>query len=387
MATGVLRVLWRGALIATIIAGGVASSVTSARADALLDEIVDFTGQVFILDTKVPAVVIGAIRDGQTSVRGFGERAGQGSPAPDGDTILRLGSITKAFTGEMLAHLTADGTVQLAQPLAKWAPDLTAGASGDTQRIRLIDLATHAGGLPREVPHEPGPDNDPFATITRDAFAAWLKDKPLLFAPGASILYSNFGFDLLAIALSGAAKKPYPELLKERITGTLGMKDTGFVLTDEQKTRLMQGHAPDGTAMPDVPTGSVIVGSGGLYSTTNDILLWMKWHLDRFGETNAEVRVLDHALYVMRDGLKTVSGMDESGHMDAMGLGWVGMMAKDDRPFILQKAGGLQGIFTYVAFAPTRNAAVFIAINKFDFGAAFTMGKFANEMLETIAPR
>ena len=387
MATGVLRVLWRGALIATIIAGGVASSVTSARADALLDEIVDFTGQVFILDTKVPAVIIGAIRDGQTSVRGFGERAGQGSPAPDGDTILRLGSITKAFTGEMLAHLTADGTVQLAQPLAKWAPDLTAGASGDTQRIRLIDLATHAGGLPREVPHEPGPDNDPFATITRDAFAAWLKDKPVLFAPGTSILYSNFGFDLLAIALSGAAKKPYPELLKERITGTLGMKDTGFVLTDEQKKRLMQGHAPDGTAMPDVPTGSVIVGSGGLYSTTNDILLWMKWHLDRFGETNAEVRVLDHALYVMRDGLKTVSGMDESGHMDAMGLGWVGMMAKDDRPFILQKAGGLQGIFTYVAFAPTRNAAVFIAINKFDFGAAFTVGKFANEMLETIAPR
>ena len=31
--------------------------------------------------------------------------------------------------------------------------------------------------------------------------------------------------------------------------------------------------------------------------------------------------------------------------------------------------------------------AVFIAINKFDFGVAFTMGEFANEMLETIAPR
>src|SRR5262249_17765455 len=133
--------------------------------------------------------------------------------------------------------------------------------------------------------------------------------------------------------------------------------------------------------------GSVIVGSGGLYSTTNDILLWMKWHLDRFGEMNAEERVLDHALYVVRDGLKTVSGMDESGHMDATGLACAGMMAKDSRPIILQRAGGLQGIFTYVAFAATRNAAVFIAINKFDFGAAFTMGQFANEMLETIAPR
>jgi CubicO group peptidase (beta-lactamase class C family) len=50
--------------------------------------------------------------------------------------------------------------------------------------------------------------------------------------PGTAIVYSNFGFDLLAIALSEAAKKPYPELLKETITGPLGMKDRGFALTD-----------------------------------------------------------------------------------------------------------------------------------------------------------
>jgi len=54
---------------------------------------------------------------------------------------------------------------------------------------------------------------------------------------------------------------------------------------------------------------------------------------------------------------------------------------------ILQKAGGLQGTFTYIAFAPARNAAVFTAIDKFDFGAAFAMGQFANELLEQIAPR
>ena len=44
--------------------------------------------------------------------------------------------------------------------------------------------------------------------------------------------------------------------------------------------------------------------------------------------------------------------------MDAMGLGWVVMMPKGNRPLILQKAGGLQGIFSYVAFAPTRGVGV-----------------------------
>jgi D-alanyl-D-alanine-carboxypeptidase/D-alanyl-D-alanine-endopeptidase len=60
--------------------------------------------------------------------------------------------------------------------------------------------------------------------------------------------------------------------------------------------------------------------------------------------------------------------------MDAMGLAWIGMMPRDDQPFILQKAGGLQGEFSYIAFAPTRNAAVFVSINKFDFAAGIEMG-------------
>ena len=292
--------------------------------------------------------------------------------------------MTKAFTGEVLAHMTAAGTVQLTDPLVKLAPDFTGASDPDVQRIRLLDLATHAGGLPRELPHETGSDADPFAPITRDGFAAWLKKERLMFAPGRSVLYSNFGFDLLAIALSEAAKRPYPDLLRDTITGPLAMKDTGFTLTDEQKGRLMRGHGFDGALMPIVPTGSTIVGSGGLYSTPNDLLRWMRWHLDRFGADGAEARVLDHALYVMRDGLEVASGMDESGHMDGLGLAWIGMMAEKDTPFVLQKSGGLQGTFSYVAFAPTRGVAVFIAINKFDFAAGLQMGKFANELLASL---
>ncbi len=118
----------------------------------------------------------------------------------------------------------------------------------------------------------------------------------------------------------------------------------------------MQGHGVRGAGIPDVPTGDVIVGSGGLYSTPNDLLRWMQWHLERLSDKDAETRMLDHAAYLVRDGLRPVQGMDESGHMDAMSLGWVMMMPEGNRPLILQKAGGLQGTFTYIAFAPTRGA-------------------------------
>ena len=51
------------------------------------------------------------------------------------------------------------------------------------------------------------------------------------------------------------------------------------------------------------------------------------------------------------------------------------MEANGYRPFILQKAGGLQGMLVYIAFAPTRNVAVFVAINQFNFGALVAMTK------------
>ncbi len=377
--------LLSASVVVLAVAALAAASATAARADAFLDEIVDFTGGVFFLEHKVPGLIIGAVSNGDISVHGYGERAGEGSGAPDGDTVMRLGSITKAFTGQVLAALTADGTVQMAQPLIKTAPEFA--GRDDVAQIRLIDLVTQAGGLPRELPHEPGPKDDPLAPITINAFANWVKTEPLLFKPGRSVLYSNFGFDLLSHALANAAKKPYPELLEEHVTGPLAMKDTVFKLSDEQKQRLMQGHNFDGSPLPDIPTGDVVVGSGGLYSTANDLMRWMKWHLDRFGEKDAEVRLLDHGLYLVRDGLDRVSGMDESGRMDAMGLAWVGMMPKDDRPFILQKAGGLQGMFCYIAFAPAKGVAVFVAINKFDFGAAMAMGQLANELITTLSPR
>jgi D-alanyl-D-alanine-carboxypeptidase/D-alanyl-D-alanine-endopeptidase len=364
-----------------------AAPATAAKADPLLDEVVEFTGQVMFLETGVPGMIIAAVRGDDSAVFGFGETSKGSGVEPDGRSLVRLGSITKAFTGEVLAALAANGTVGFADPLSDHLDLGVSLPSVDARPIRLIDLATHSGGLPREVPHAPGPDDDPFRTITMQAFADWLESNPLLFKPGSAVLYSNFGFDLLAAGLAGAAGRPYPELLEEFVTGPLGMADTVFAPSAEQKQRVMQAYGFDGEPWPDVPTGQVIVGSGGLYSTADDLVRWLRWHLDRFSAEDAELRLLDHAVYLQRDGLSTVSGMDESGHMDAMGLGWVVMMPEGDRPLILQKAGGLQGFFNYLAFAPTRGVGAFVVINTFDFAAATAMAEFLNELIEVLAPR
>jgi serine-type D-Ala-D-Ala carboxypeptidase/endopeptidase len=360
---------------------------SAAAQDRLLQEAVEFTGAVLFLEHKVPGLVIGAIRGPERAVAGFGETKKGTGISPDERTVLRIGSVTKAFTGEVLASLAAVGTVKLTDPLQKHLGWDVPVPSLSNKVVRLIDLATHAGGFPREVPREPGPPDDPFATITIGAFKNSLARDRLLFAPGTGALYSNMGFDLLAAALAGASGKGYPDLLRERITTPRGMSDTVFSLNADQKTRVMQGHDFDGKPLQDVPTGSVIVGSGGLYSSVADILTWLQWHLDRFSTDGTEVRLIDHATWLARDGITPVYGLDESGKMDGMALAWVVMMPQSNRPLILQKAGGLQGVFCYAAFAPTRGVGVFIAINQFNFGAAMAMATAVNDMIGALAPR
>ena len=89
------------ALTAAIVAS--LPSVAVAE-DRLLKEAVEFAGVVTFVGHKVPGLVIGAVRNGERAVAGFGKRfSGANAAAPDGKTIFRIGSVTKAFAGAVLA--------------------------------------------------------------------------------------------------------------------------------------------------------------------------------------------------------------------------------------------------------------------------------------------
>ncbi|MEZ5862571.1 MAG: serine hydrolase [Geminicoccaceae bacterium] len=247
-------------------------------------------------------------------------------------------------------------------------------------RIRMVDLATQSSGLRREL--EP---IDGVAKYSDASFAGNLAGDPLLFTPGTGVLYSNIGFDVLAMALSGVAGRSYAELLQEAVLAPLGLGATGY---DRQGgANAMTGYDWNGNPMSSAAPNTNQYGASELHTTANDMVRYLQWNLDRFGKVRAEARAISHAAHLVRDGLDPVYGMDESGHMDAMGLGWVIMMPEGDRPLIIQKAGGADGIFSYLAFAPQRGVGVFVAINQFDFAAAKDMARMANDLIANLAPR
>jgi D-alanyl-D-alanine-carboxypeptidase/D-alanyl-D-alanine-endopeptidase len=159
--------------------------------DKLLAEAVDFTGTFINLGAKPPGLVIGAIRDGETVVRGFGEIADGSGKAPDGDTMMRIGSITKGFCGAAFASMVADGKVGFTDKLQdRLGWDVKIPERDDGKSITLIDLATHAPG-PAARGGGQARGNNPTMMGTKEDYIASLTPDVLLFAPGTGILYSN----------------------------------------------------------------------------------------------------------------------------------------------------------------------------------------------------
>jgi D-alanyl-D-alanine-carboxypeptidase/D-alanyl-D-alanine-endopeptidase len=364
-----------------------ALSGASLAEDRLLKQTVEFNGAITFLATKVPGFLLVAVRDGETAIAGFGDIADKRGKTPDGDTLFRIGSISKVFCGEALAGAVLDGKLHFedrVQDRLGYDVQLPERAG---RPIRIIDLVTQSSGLPREVPRQDGPPDDPFANNTKETQIADLKTDPLLFPPGTATFYSNFGFDLLGAALANTEGKPYSELLQQRVLDPAGMKDTVFNLRPGDEARAMQGHNFDGSPMVSAHTPTSIECAGGLYTTANDMARWMNWHLDRSAASDRDLRLLDHAAYLYRDGLSSVGGLDDAGPMDAMGLGWVINMPNGNRPLILQKTGGLQGSFAYLAIAPARGVAAFFVMNAFSVGGFSAAVAATNSLVAQLAPR
>lgn len=361
-------------------------------AGPLLQEAIGLMGPVMWLSSGAPGLVLGVVDGNDTIVAGYGhvrppgEHPEQSNPEPDGRTLIRLGSVSKAFAGELLASLVVEGRVRLTDSLQHFLPsNVTVPIFGEWS-ITLLDLATHSAGLPREMGYAPD-GTPPFTWPTRADRFAWLTKQSLEWAPGSAAAYSNIGFDLLGDALEDAAGQPYAMLLRERITSPLGMRDTTLTPDASQCTRLMQGTGIGAPTRAVCTDTQATQASGGLYSTADDMVKWLRHQLDTGNPEIWPTLMVSHAIYRQRQSMPAAIGFDEGAPMAGLGLAWVMRAAHDGTPMILDKSGGGGGFMSYVAFAPGRGVGVFVAVDRVDFGMFLGLVQAADGLLATLTTR
>jgi D-alanyl-D-alanine-carboxypeptidase/D-alanyl-D-alanine-endopeptidase len=259
-----------------------------------------------------PGVACAVAAGGERWIDCAGEAA-EGRPVVE-HAVFDIGSLTKVFTGILLADMANAGEVALEDPLRRFFPELAAEGAG---RLTLLDLATHTAGLPRIPPRlrrrllasalagHRDLVADPYADLTSDDVVAAVAGAHRA-RPG--FRYSNLGFAALGLALSRAAGAPYEILVEQRVCEPLGLRDTAF-RPREGRARA-QGHDRLGRSTPSWRTGAM-APAAGLTTTAPDLLLFAE----------AAMRPADTALSSAVRAAQQPRRPASKG--DRIGLGWL----------------------------------------------------------------
>src|SRR6266702_992729 len=339
---------------------------------------IDALGADLFLQSGATGMVLVVVRDDQAVFRGYGETSPNSHQLPTQDSLLRLCSLTKIFTTDVLANLVADNTVQLDDPLQHYAP-ARALVPKRVHPITLDDLATHTSGLPREL--GAAPRNTPHFTFpdTRTRWR-WLPNQRLRSTPGTAALYSNVAFDFLSDALQSATHKQYAALLAERTLNPLHMQDTTFFPTPDQCAHLLIGAHDQGPCTVTEATA----GSSGLYSTATDMATWLKYLLGP-GAPGFAQDASAQAAYILPANLVRQQGLDHAGEPTGVGLGWIHILPLDSPSHIIEKTGGGAGFSTYIAINHARRTAIFVAATDGPIDTHLNLFNAANKLLLAVA--
>jgi serine-type D-Ala-D-Ala carboxypeptidase/endopeptidase len=198
--------------------------------------------------------------------------------------VYEIGSITKTFTAALLADAIDSGRVTRDTAIAALLPAF-AVPTRNGKNISVADLATQFSGLPY-MPNNitPADSSNPFADYDVTKLKSFLAAYELKRAPGDAYEYSNLGFGLLGFALT--QPQPFGDAVRARILEPLGMTMTAVGLDDAMRTHLARGHDRRNQEAENWKF-NVLAGCGGIDSTAEDMLRYLKANMDREGKTTS----------------------------------------------------------------------------------------------------
>lgn len=306
-----------------------------------------------VRERRAVGIAVGGLEADGSATMAFAGDAGEGAQPLGGRSGFEIGSITKTFTGILLAEMVRSGEVRYGDPVSRYLPAGVRVPSVDGREITLLDLATHHSGLPGMPDNmDPADPSNPYADYSVAQMYAFLS----VFRPereaGAAYQYSNVGYGLLGHALARAAGSGYDELVRERILGPLRMEGTAIELTGE---RMAKGHDKQGEIVPywDLPT---LAGAGAYRSNLHDLMRFLAANL-RPPKTGLErsIRETHRPRHAVADTTANRIGIG------AMGMGWQIRSRGGSR--IVWKDGGTAGFQTFIGFDPERRIGVVVLSN------------------------
>ena len=222
-----------------------------------------------------PGIAVGVISNGKVVFKkGYGSANLEHNIPITTSTKFYGGIWSMQFTTFAILLLESEGKLSLHDDIRKYIPEVP----NLGEKITLHHLLSHTSGLDNYMALKSLAGWNPNDAFTKEhAFSFLKKQKKLNNTPGTEYAFSETGFMLLEEVIAKVSGKPYPVFAKENIFDPLKMDNTTF--TENQGSIISnkaQGYIPVGDGFRNVTLNHSEVGPSNVFTTIDDILLWMQ---------------------------------------------------------------------------------------------------------------
>jgi CubicO group peptidase (beta-lactamase class C family) len=225
------------------ISGEIKKSRTDNPLSSELDKKIEGILQPFMFESKTVGLSIGILKEGKTYFYNYGETRKDNGQIPSSNNLYEIGSVTKTFTGLLLAKAVMEKKIALNDPVNKYLPKDIPVIKFGNDTLRIVHLSNHTSGLP------PLPDNfdatdliNPYKDYDDNKLNAYLKVAKLSRKPGEKFEYCNLAVGLLGHILETVYKMSFEKMFTTFICSKAGMNNTRQFLLKKDSALFVQGY-------------------------------------------------------------------------------------------------------------------------------------------------
>jgi len=349
------------------------TSSTAAGMAAGFDEL-DAKIQAGMKLHGIPGVAVAVLAGGQEYVKGYGV-TNVDHPLPvDGDTVFRIGSTTKTFTGTTLMRLVEQGKVDLDAPVRRYLPDFAVADVAASASVTVRQLLNHTSGWLGDDYQDFGRGDDAVAR-----YVGSMTRLPQLTRPGTVFAYNNSGLVVAGRIIEVVAGSTYERAVQDLVLDPLELGHTRY-FSDEivgfnvaASHNVVEGKPLVDNAFWEFPRSCN--PTGGLTSTVRDQLRYARFHLGDGNAPNGTRLLSRNGIIAMRSN--PGPGGTLQVELSGMGVTWM-LRPSAENVAVVQHGGTWQGQRSGFFMVPDRNFFMTVLTNS-EGGAALLNELFAED--------
>ncbi len=302
-----------------------------------------------------PGASVAVARDGVLIFKhGYGLKHLLNMDPVDGDTVFRIGSITKQMTAAAVLQQVEAGAVRLDEPVTRTIPELWLDGPWPAESITIHHLLSHTSGFPDLPLQQSGPTDS-------DALSRWAAHSGafgLHAPPGSFFNYSNPNFMLAGLVVERASGIDYHTYMATRVWGPAGLEATTLDPAEViAGGNYSYGHVTGYGGVPVIFSPSSYdnwagAPAGWAFSTAPDLVKWALLLMDGGGDVLEPESV---ALMEKPTVLSYFSPTSRYGY---------GLVVDDVAGLhMIYHGGNITGWGAFVAWEPNYRAAVAVLAN------------------------